>query len=143
MIIWPADVSVPDVHFREIWERDIPLVTIDRETTTHADHVGTDEEKGGRLAAEHLLSLGHRRILHATYPNRTGSIAARRAAFIKAVNDAGGTVEVVEAEQAELIPVIRDALAKPDRATAAFAATDPIAMKAYGAAADLGLRVPE
>src|SRR4051794_14186678 len=50
MIIWPADVSVPDVHFREIWERDIPLVTIDRETTTHADHVGTDEEKGGQLA---------------------------------------------------------------------------------------------
>ena len=43
IIIWPADVAVPDVHFREIWQRNIPLVTVDRETTTHADHVGTDE----------------------------------------------------------------------------------------------------
>src|SRR5439155_45137 len=52
IIIWPADVSVPDVHFREIWQRNIPLVTVDRETTTHADHVGTYEELGGSLAAE-------------------------------------------------------------------------------------------
>src|SRR5437667_6572952 len=28
IIIWPADVSVPDMHFREIWQRNIPLVTV-------------------------------------------------------------------------------------------------------------------
>src|SRR5947208_11379378 len=68
IIIWPADVSVPDVHFREIWQRHIPLVTVDRETTTHADHVGTDEELGGRLVAEHLLSMGHKHVAHLTFP---------------------------------------------------------------------------
>src|SRR5256885_2631763 len=59
IIIWPQDVSVPDVHFQEIWQRHIPLVTVDREATTHADHVGTDEEQGGRLVAAHLLGFKH------------------------------------------------------------------------------------
>src|SRR5205814_10621838 len=77
MIIWPADASVPDVHFREVWERQVPLVTVDRETTTHADHVGTDEEMGGRLVAEHLLSLGHKHVVHVTYPIRSGSVYRR------------------------------------------------------------------
>src|SRR2546423_4241432 len=94
MMIWPADVSVPDVHFQEIWERDIPLGTVDRETTTHADHVGTDEELGGRLVAEHLLSLGHRHVAHVTYPNRTGSMARRRDAFVKAIKTGGGECAV-------------------------------------------------
>src|SRR3954447_17914849 len=88
VIIWPADVSVPDVHFREIWQRQIPLVTVDRETTTHADHVGTDEELGGRLAAQHLLKLGHRRVAHVTYPKPMGSIARRGAAFKAAIEAA-------------------------------------------------------
>src|SRR3954462_6706156 len=74
VIIFPADASVPDVHYREIWERHIPLVTVDRETTTHADHVGTDEELGGQLVAEHLLALGHRQMAHLTYPYQPSSI---------------------------------------------------------------------
>src|SRR5439155_8646077 len=95
IIIWPADVSVPDMHFREIWQRNIPLVTVDRETTTHADHVGTDEELGGGLVAEHLLKLGHRKIAHVTFTSRTGSVQRRGAAFQKAVESAGGQVEFV------------------------------------------------
>src|SRR5438067_2157985 len=54
VIIFPADASVPDVHYREIWERNIPLVTVDRETHTHADHGGTDGEPCGPLHAGHV-----------------------------------------------------------------------------------------
>ncbi len=91
MIVWPVDEAVTDVTFSEICSRQIPLVTIDRETTSPADHVGTDEELGGRLVAEHLLSLGHRRMLHLTYPIRPGPLplAQRRESFIKAVEAAG------------------------------------------------------
>src|SRR5205823_5988279 len=94
VIIWPADVSVPDVHFQEIWQRNIPLVTVDRETTTHADHVGTDEELGGQLVAEHLLSLGHRRFIHVTFASRTGSVRRRGDAFTKAVEKANVECEL-------------------------------------------------
>jgi LacI family transcriptional regulator len=144
IIIWPADVSVPDVHFHEIWQRNIPLVTVDRETTTHADHVGTDEERGGNLVAEHLLKLGHRRIAHVTFASKThGSVQRRGAAFIKTVEAGGGKVDVIAGRGEDLVPPLRQALARPDRPTAVFAATDTMAMKAYSVAAALGLHIPQ
>src|SRR4051794_10221582 len=143
MIIWPADASVPDVHFREVWERQIPLVTVDRETTTHADHVGTDEEMGGRLVAEHLLSLGHKHVVHVTYPNRSGSVYRRRDSFIAAMSEAGGHCDVIMAEHDQLIPMIKEALSTPKPPTAIFAATDPIAMTVYSAVLSMGLKIPE
>jgi LacI family transcriptional regulator len=143
VIIFPADASVPDVHFREIWERNIPLVTVDRETTTHADHVGTDEELGGRLVAEHLLELGHRRFAHLTYPGRPGSVLRRREAFLKAVKKAGGECKIYEGEQKDFSHLARQLLQEKSQPTAVFAATDLIAMKVYAAAAEAGLKVPD
>jgi LacI family transcriptional regulator len=142
VIVWPADVSVSDVHYHEIWQRNIPLVTVDRETLTHADHVGTDEELGGRLAAEHLLSLGHRRIAHLTFPNPTGSVGRRGEAFLKAVAAAGAACEVVRARTDEMLPPVKALLARPGRPTAIFAAIDPMAMTVYAAAEGLGLDIP-
>jgi len=143
MIIWPADASVPDVHFHEVWQRQIPLVTVDRETTTHADHVGTDEELGGRIIAEHLLSLGHKHTLHVTYPHRTGSMVRRRESFIAAMRAGGGDCEVIEATQEEMLTLIPRALKGAKKPTGIFAATDPIAMRVYSAVFNAGLRIPE
>jgi LacI family transcriptional regulator, galactose operon repressor len=143
MIIWPLDASVPDVHFNEIWERHIPLVTIDRETTTHADHVGTDEEHGGRLAAQHLLKLGHRRVAHLTYPDRPGSVSRRRHAFVKAIEEGGGECFVASGEQTELSDLAHALLKRSPRPTAVFAATDPMALKVYAAASAQRLRIPQ
>jgi LacI family transcriptional regulator len=142
VIVWPADVSVSDVHYHEIWQRNIPLVTVDRETTTHADHVGTDEEQGGRLAAEHLLGLGHRRFAHLTFPNWTGSVLRRGDAFIQAVQRAGGHCEIVRARPEQMLEPVKRLLARPDRPTALFAAIDPMAMSAYAAAEGLDLDIP-
>jgi LacI family transcriptional regulator len=143
MIIWPADASVPDMYYHEVWERQIPLVTVDRETTTHADHVGTDEELGGRLVAEHLLELGHRHVAHVTYPQHPGSIGRRRDAFIRAIKTAGGECEVFAGEHDEHSSLCRKLIQSAPRPTAVFAATDAIAMKVYAAAAEAGVRIPE
>src|SRR3954464_825690 len=143
VIIWPADASVPDVHFHEIWERNIPLVTVDRETTTHADHVGTDEEHGGRVVAEHLLELGHRRVAHLTYITRPGNILRRRDAFVKAIKKAGGECRIYEGEPKDFSRLARELLTEKPAPTAVFAATDLIAMKLYVAAAEAGLKIPD
>ena len=143
VIIFPIDASVPDVHFREIWQRNIPLVTVDRETTTHADHVGTDEELGGQLAAEHLLSLGHRRVLHLTFPQRTGNVRRRALSFTTRMEKGGGEVETVGGHLDQLIDPLREILGRTSRRpTAVFGATDPIATKVYGVAAKLKLQIP-
>jgi DNA-binding LacI/PurR family transcriptional regulator len=143
VIIFPIDASVPDVHFQEIWQRHIPLVTVDRETTTHADHVGTDEELGGKLAAEHLLSLGHKRVVHVTFPHRTGNVHRRAEAFIKRMEKGGATVEIVGGHLDDIVDPLKAALSRPKRATAVFAATDPMATKVYGVAASLGMKIPD
>ena len=143
MIIFPIDVSVPDVHFQEIWQREIPLVTVDRETTTHADHVGTDEETGGRLAAEHLLSLGHKHAIHLTFPGKTGNMHRRGQSFAKVMEQGGAKVDVIAAHPEDVRAPLTEALSRTPRATALFAGMDPLALKAYGVAAELGIRIPE
>jgi LacI family transcriptional regulator len=142
VIIWPADVSVPDVHFNEIWQRNIPLVTVDRETTTHADHVGTDEDAGGKLAADHLLKLGHRRVAHVTFPSKPGSVLRRRESFVKAIQQRGGECTVVACESEQVTELVGQLLRRAPLPTAVFCATDPIAMKVYAAAASAGLSIP-
>src|SRR4051812_884926 len=119
VIIFPLDVSVPDMHFQEIWQRHIPLVTVDRETTTHADHVGTDEEVGGKLAAEHLLSLGHKRVVHVTFPHRSGNVHRRADAFIKRMAKGGAEVEIVGGQLDDLVAPLRDTLSRSSKAPTA------------------------
>lgn len=144
IIVWPADVSVPDLHFHEIWERQIPLLTVDRETTTHADHVGTDEELGGRMVAEHLMKLGHRHVAHISRDDPPGApLSRRREAFVRRVQELGGTCRVVYGVDEAVAPLLHDLLAMENRPTAIFASSDPIAMKVYKAAAAAGLRIPD
>jgi LacI family transcriptional regulator len=134
------------VHFREIWQRHIPLVTVDRETTTHADHVGTDEELGGRLVAEHLLSLGHKHVAHLTFPSRTGSVFRRGTSFTKTMEEAGGKVEIITGRTEGLDAPLREFFARTaqgGRPTAIFTATDVMAMKVYSVATSLGIRIPQ
>jgi LacI family transcriptional regulator len=118
-------------------------VTVDRETTTHADHVGTDEELGGRLVAEHLLSLKHKHVAHVTFPHRTANVLRRGEAFCKVIEKAGGDCQIVQGAAEELVSLIRKVLQQPNRPTAVFTSTDPMAMQAYSAAASLGLRIPQ
>jgi len=109
----------------------------------HADVVVNDDEAGSVLATEHLLSLGHRRVLHLAGPGRVGEIraGAYRSVMLAAGLDpwlvAGGMTE--ESGYA----AAHRALAGADRPTAVFAYNDLSAIGALSAADDLGLRVPE
>ena len=54
------------------------------------DAVANDDERGGRMVAEHFVSLGHTAVAHVGAGG--GAAAARRRAFETAVNGAGGKV---------------------------------------------------
>ena len=75
---------------RDVRWRRVPLVLFDRELTgIAADTVKVDSVLGGRLATEHLLALGHRRIaiIHGPVVRSTG--AERLQGYLAALAAAG------------------------------------------------------
>lgn len=110
--------------------------------------VDVDNRAGARLAAQHLLALGHRRIAHLMGDPAQASVCERRDAFRAALAEAG-----IELPDAAMVgasfdfdvayATTRTLLVAAERPTALFVTTDSLALQALHAARDLGLRVPE
>ena len=108
--------------------------------------VAADDVGGGRLAAEHLLRLGHRSMLHVTGAPHGQGFADRQRGFRDALRAAGAPPAVTLAGD-DATPLggyraLRRHLADRPAPTAIFAATDELAVGCIAAASDLGLRVP-
>ena len=111
-----------------------------------ADVVANDDHLGGRLATEHLLGLGHRRIGHVTGVGRAARLRTEaytetlRAADLPIMifgGDRHGTTEIDGYQLADRL--LHD---HPDT-TAIFAANDVMALGAAAAAQERGRRVPQ
>ncbi|WP_430591911.1 LacI family DNA-binding transcriptional regulator [Humidisolicoccus flavus] len=130
-------------------ELGVPLVVLG-EPADEARSFSLDDELAAKLATEHLLSLGHRDILHANSvnpnPSRATSATGRRiAGYSRAMREAGlqpRTITVpAHTEEARL--AAHDILARVDAPTAVFATTDEIAFGFLLAAPALGIRIPD
>lgn len=127
----------------------VPLVLLDAESPeTTAPAVVPDEELGGRAGTEELLRHGHRRIGFITNIDAVPATSGRLAGYRAALREAGVEfdAELVAAEESESwggYAAARRLLDRPGRPTALFAYNDRMAMGAYRAAAELGLRIPE
>jgi LacI family transcriptional regulator len=135
--------------FQGLKQRGRPFVLLDREVSgVAAGFVGLDNQALGRMATEHLVAAGCRRIAHITCPTIATS-AGRRAGFLEALTAAGlkGAGRVVEA--AANSP---DAGAEAMRALlgtrtrlaldGVFCFSDPLAAGAMQTILSAGLRIP-
>ncbi|MET8610496.1 LacI family DNA-binding transcriptional regulator [Streptomyces misionensis] len=106
------------------------------------DVIAGDDERGARLATEHLLDLGHRRIAHLAGHGAVGEL--RRRGFEAAMR-ARGAEPLVEpgdlTEEGGYRGTVR-LLHRPQRPTALFAVNDMASVGALSAAEELGLKVP-
>jgi DNA-binding LacI/PurR family transcriptional regulator len=132
----------------------VPLVTVDV-LAPGVPQTVTDNVTGGRLAAEHLLSLGHRRIgfvgdtvrrLSATNLGLTAS-QHRLSGYRQALAAAGidynpALVRRGPHSPANAETLAAELLALPDRPSAIFAASDTQAMGVLTAADRCGVPVP-
>lgn len=143
IIFWPSDETVPEHYLREVWERGVPLVAIDRNLPlTRADFAGTDDVHGGRLVAEHLLSLGHRRLAHIGGEPWVATYADRRRGFEETIRGRRGVTYAFEhCEDSQSGAATHRLLAGADRPTALFLASDRMAPHVYAAAEAQGLRI--
>ena len=125
-----------------------PVVAVDPHTGSSGfPTVDADSLTGGRLATEHLLSLGHRRIALLAGRADLQSAKLREQGYRDALAAAGVPVEEslvrVGGYDADLSALAaRELLTGPRRPTAVFAANDVSAIATIEVAVDLGLRVP-
>jgi LacI family transcriptional regulator len=126
-----------------------PIVAVDPHTgPTDLPTIDSDNLHGGRIATEHLLSLGHRRIgLLAGRPDLE-SARLREDGYRAALAAAGEEVDPALIVPGDFHPApareaARRLLTLPDRPTAVFAANDWSAITLMDVAAGLGLRIPE
>lgn len=109
--------------------------------------VRIDVEGGARAALEHLLELGHTKIAHLAPDLNLDTFEVRRAQYRRVLSETGipfpeeyeqrATLTVEDSRKAA-----RGLLQLDDRPSAVFCDDDLMAVGAYKAARDLGLKIP-
>lgn len=142
-VVIAATMTGSDAAVREA-SRLVPIVNVSRRVEG-VDSVYSDDGAGARAAVEHLLALGHTRILHVSGPWAEGR-HERRVAYESLMHDAGLPPRVVTAPAYSLTAGQEAGLrflAGQDRPTAVFAHNDQLALGVREAASALGLVVPQ
>ncbi|ACU54258.1 transcriptional regulator, LacI family [Acidimicrobium ferrooxidans DSM 10331] len=144
-------IEVPDAWSSRLRERGGLVVSVDHDAPGWPSVV-IDNVLGGRLAASHLVSLGHERIGFVGDRPAVGmgfSASAERERGVRQVlNEAGLTLRRAWVRHppfgvAEAAASVRSLLASGSPPTAVSVASDVQAMGVLRTAAELGLRVPD
>lgn len=127
----------------------LPLVMLDSdpEGSLGAATVNLDIADGVRQVAEHLLSLGHRRILHLAADVASWTFEARARELAERIGEVPGTslltVSAPISIDGALTATMTALSAKGPRPTAIVCDDDKLAAGAYKAVRRLGLRIPD
>jgi LacI family transcriptional regulator len=147
-----ASTGTGITQFEQMDDRNEIYMLIDRALPgLEANYVGIDDEMAGRIATEHLIAVGCRRIAHIRgRANSTGT--QRFEGYRKALQAHGlpfsedlvidrSRVDTCSLEQgAEAMHLLLERFPKPD---GVFCYNDPLAIGAINTALEAGLRVPE
>lgn len=142
-----ANASEEDIAFLEEQKFSFPMVLYNRESV-HYSFVTVDERKMGRLAAEKLLSFGHRNICVLSSPHKFPYMRERDEGLKAAYAEAGYPIyesRLIETESslAGGAAACRRILDGAVPCTALYCSSDAIALGALRTLYDRGLKVPE
>jgi LacI family transcriptional regulator len=127
----------------------MPTVLLDARSSSGGNpSVVPDEVAGGRVATEELIRHGHARIGFLNNADDIPATHGRLAGYRAALEAAGlvfdeKLVVVGPSDTEGGLQAARQLLSATDRPTALFCFNDRMAMGAYHAAAELGLRIPQ
>lgn len=142
-----ATVSQDDELVGFCIERGLPVILVNRsEARDRVSSVVSDDDMGMRLAVDHLVGHGHRRIAHVAGPLSTSTGALRRDGFERAMSRHGlkGMVQEAAAYSREAGAQAAAYLLDATREmTAVAAANDLLALGVLDALKARGLRCPE
>lgn len=149
-IIW----AVPEIGDNRAWMANhrhrfsVPVVFINMEPTRGAAVIAIDNRAGGRMATDHLLAQGYRKIGIIGGPETWWEAHQRALGWRDALQAAGQTVVETRSVTGDWYPSSGDAgleelLRREPDIEAVFACNDPMAAGALRAARRLGRRVPQ
>lgn len=126
----------------------LPLVLLDRSVPgLAADSVLLDNREAARLAARHLLALGHRRIAAIGGPPHLSAAGERLQGFAEALSEQGLAPDPALVRHADFreqggLEACLSVMAEPDRPTALFVANNHMLIGVMRALTQLGLACP-
>lgn len=143
-----ASATVDDPYVKELNESSIPIMLISRiSRNLETNYIKVDDIKGGRLAVEHLIGLGHRDIGFIGGPENFSSAQDRRKGFEEVLHENGISINsnfVTHAQYTQQAgkETAKKYLNRDENITAIFCANDLIALGAIEAIEKQGLSVP-
>ena len=145
-IIMNSVATLSRADQQQIAAAGVPIVLLNRQGRAGAfSTVCADNEKGGRLAAEHLLNNGHLSVIHLTGPKSHANLARRSQAFIKAMAAQRGTkvrtIHAIHTLQGGY-GAAKELFRSMKGATAIFTGNDVMAFGVMRAAIEVGVKIP-
>ena len=124
----------------------LPFIMIDATADVDGTTVSIDQLEGGVIATEHLISYGHRQILHISGPNEWSDAELRYRGYVQALEARG--LSALPRYEGDWSPgsgfaCVGRALEAGLEFTAVLAGNDQMALGALRALKQAGLRVPE
>lgn len=147
-----ASTGTGITQFEQMDDRDEIYMLIDRDLPgLQANYIGIDDEMAGRIATEHLIDIGCRRIAHIRgRANSTGNqrfegyrkaLQAHDLPFSEDLVISRSRVDTRSLEQgAEAMRLLLERAPAPD---GVFCYNDPLAIGAINTVLDAGLRIPD
>lgn len=143
-----AVASERESDLRPLARAGMPVVLIDRRVHDYAgDSVLVDNRTAGRLAAEHLVAQGFRRVACIAGPADVTTTEDRLCGLRAQLVQSGGGLDERYVRRTDLrtdggVAAARSLLAMADPPDAVFATNGPLTAGAYRAVQGLGLRMP-
>ncbi len=141
-----ASARLDDPLVPKLLDDGVRAVLVGRHADSRASCVDIDNVGAARMAVEHLIRLGHRRIATITGPLNMGGGVDRLLGYRQALEAHGLPVEeglIAEGDFTERGGVVAMQRLLPAAPTAIFAASDSMAIGALKTLREANLRVPE
>ena len=141
IIVRPSYEEFERSYFKEIWQRQIPMIVVDRVMTLfQTDFVGTDDLGVGEMAARYLLDLGHRKLLFIGSHTNCSTSSLRGQGFRNLVSEV--PMASCQCQDKGSMEAVAELLQAPGPPTGVFCYSDGLAKKFLQFASEMGLEAP-
>jgi len=143
LLIQSARVGNP--HLEEFADGPVPCVFMDRAHPGSGRNVTMRDRDAGRMAAEHLLELGHNSIALLSGPAELDTVMRRQIGFLDYLETAGHAADGISAPLTEVggYAAMEELLDRASPPTGVYVANINQAVGAVAAVRNAGVRVPD